>query len=470
MLRRNNVELLILSVTYLKKLSIYKENKEEMIESGIVERLSKLVTAKNDALVMQTLRLLHNLSFDERLRGEMARNSLIPQLVGHMKNPKYETQVLGLLYHMSIEDTNKSMFSYTDALDIVYERLLKVEDARSRPELIALAVNLSQNHRNAEVMAQGGRLERLVRHTLQTEDELLMKIVRNISQHEDLELKGLFKPFVAEFAAAVQEPHLTADFALELLGTLGNIALPEFDYEALIQEHGLIAFLGEHLVPVETEDDMLLEAVIFLGTIFTATTAATLLEGNIGGKLLTLLEEKKEDHEIVLQTAFTLHKLLLFPETRGELLDRTQVLAHLVDLLNVQNSEVKQTADKALDYVMDVSEEHAPRIRAMKFETFNQEWIQVVAGGSGGAGAREEGRLGHAAGQAGDLMGSSYDFGDSAELDLSDQLDLPYGDDAAQQLEEYDHEDQYVYSNDAYGAVGGLDYDARELSAYTSWQ
>ena len=231
MLRRNNVELLILSVTFLKKLSIYKENKEEMVQCSIVEKLSKFVTAKNNALVMQTLRLLHNLSFDERLREEMARNSLIPQLVGLMKNDTYQTQVLGLLYHISIEDKNKSMFSYTDALDIIYEHLLGTDDARTVPELIALAVNLSQNHRNAEVLAQGGRLEKLVRHAMDSEDELLMKIIRNISQQEDLELKTLFKPFISDFASTVQQPHLTADFALELLGTLGNIVLPEFNYE-----------------------------------------------------------------------------------------------------------------------------------------------------------------------------------------------------------------------------------------------
>ena len=202
-----------------------------MVQCGIVEKVSRFVTAKNKALVMQTLRLLHNLSFDERLREDMARNSLIPHLVGHMRTPTYETQILGLLYHISIEDKNKSMFSYTDALDIIYERLLGVEDSRTSPELIALAVNLSQNHRNAEVLAQGGRLTNLVRHAMENEDELLMKIIRNISQQEDMDLKMLFKPFLSEFAETVQQPHLTADFSLELLGTLANIAIPEFEYE-----------------------------------------------------------------------------------------------------------------------------------------------------------------------------------------------------------------------------------------------
>ena len=65
----------------------------------------------------------------------------------------------------------------------------------------------------------------------------------------------------------------------------------------MIQEESLIEFLSEHLVPVETEDDMLLEAVIFIGTICTEKTASTLLTSSITTKLLNLLEEKKEDDE-----------------------------------------------------------------------------------------------------------------------------------------------------------------------------
>ena len=461
MLTRNNVDLLILCVTFLKKLSIYKENKEEMVRAGIVQKLSKFVNAKNGALVTQTLRLLHNLSFDERLREEMARNSLIPQLVGHMRNPNLETQVLGLLYHISIEDKNKSMFSYTDALDIIYDRLMGVGDSRTTPELIALAVNLSQNHRNAEVLAQCGRLEALVNHALETEDELLMKIVRNISQQEDQDIKALFRPFLAKFAATVQEPQLTADFALELLGTLGNIALPEFEYEEILGERGLIEFLSEHLVPVETEDDMLLEAVIFIGTVCTEKTAQEILRSGIASRLLNLLEEKKDDEEIVLQTAFALHKLLLCEAAREELLTKTQVLPYLVDLLNNKNAEAKLTADKALDYVMDVSEQHAPKIRSMKFETFNQEWIQVVAGNAAAAGAADHEKYGH------DDLAGAYEYDDEGG-----DVDYNMGDSGTLEEEAYDHGDYVRNAPDAYTFRRGSVFNAQmqmDLSAY-SWQ
>lgn len=45
---RQNEDLLILVVTFLKKLSIFQENKNEMVECGIVEDLKNLVNHKNE--------------------------------------------------------------------------------------------------------------------------------------------------------------------------------------------------------------------------------------------------------------------------------------------------------------------------------------------------------------------------------------------------------------------------------------
>lgn len=80
MLDRSNVELLILATTFLKKLSIYKENKETMASCKIVEKLMKFVPVLNDVLLMSVLRLLHNLSFDHTLRDDMVKHGLIPKV------------------------------------------------------------------------------------------------------------------------------------------------------------------------------------------------------------------------------------------------------------------------------------------------------------------------------------------------------------------------------------------------------
>jgi hypothetical protein len=55
------------------------------------------------------------------------------------------------------------------------------------------------------------------------------------------------------------------------------------------------------------------------------------------------------------------------------------VVFYLVDLLQDKNKEVRRVADQCLDVIMDTDEEWAVRIRNLKFESFNQEWLDVVS-------------------------------------------------------------------------------------------
>ncbi len=64
-LTRRFDDLLILVVTFLKKLCIVGENKEAMKRLGVVEILNRFVPCSSQPLVMISLRLLFNLSFDK---------------------------------------------------------------------------------------------------------------------------------------------------------------------------------------------------------------------------------------------------------------------------------------------------------------------------------------------------------------------------------------------------------------------
>ena len=48
LLERDNTELLILVVSFLKKLSIFRENKEEMADGSVVKKLSRMIPHKNE--------------------------------------------------------------------------------------------------------------------------------------------------------------------------------------------------------------------------------------------------------------------------------------------------------------------------------------------------------------------------------------------------------------------------------------
>ncbi|KAG2428744.1 hypothetical protein HXX76_011447 [Chlamydomonas incerta] len=389
MLERSNVELLILATTFLKKLSIYKENKETMSSCKIVEKLMKFVPVLNDVLLMSVLRLLHNLSFDHGLRDDMVKHGLIPKAVELMMVPRFQPVVLGLLYHISMEDKYKSLFTFTDCLNKMYDMLMRVQaDLRNTPELIALAVNLTQNPRNAETMCEGDRFDKMMRRAFQTCDELMFKVLRNLSQQEGINIKRRFGPYVEQLVTLLRAPDITAELFVEVLGCLANLYIPEFDFLGLVRKHDLLTFLATYAQPGAVDDDILLEVVMFVGVLCNEGTAPLIVSSGLVTTLFQLMGDKKEDDEFVLQIAFTFHKFLLHDETRASLLTNTQqVVFYLVDLLQDKNKEVRRVADQCLDIIMDTDEEWAVQIRNLKFESFNQEWLDVVSQPAGGMAA-----------------------------------------------------------------------------------
>jgi Kinesin-associated protein (KAP) len=79
-----------------------------------------------------------------------------------------------LLYHFqnkySIDDRCKGLFAYTDAVPTIMQLILNFPQKLSAKELAALAINMSLNAKNAEMMASQRGLQHLVDRVLQTND------------------------------------------------------------------------------------------------------------------------------------------------------------------------------------------------------------------------------------------------------------------------------------------------------------
>ncbi|RXG58277.1 Kinesin-associated protein 3 [Armadillidium vulgare] len=97
MLERESNDLLLLVVSFLKKLSVYVENKDDMADLNIIEKLNRLIPNKNDDLLNVTLRLLLNLSFDANLRNKMIKVGLLSKLVAIMGEERHQQAVLAVL-------------------------------------------------------------------------------------------------------------------------------------------------------------------------------------------------------------------------------------------------------------------------------------------------------------------------------------------------------------------------------------
>jgi hypothetical protein len=101
MLDRNNPDLLFIVLNFLKKLSIFGDNKTEMKERGLAAKLTRFIPCNNQLLLQIALRLLFNLSFDAEIRMQINDAGLIPKLVEILKAPGFRALILKLLYHLS---------------------------------------------------------------------------------------------------------------------------------------------------------------------------------------------------------------------------------------------------------------------------------------------------------------------------------------------------------------------------------
>ena len=308
LLTRSNDELLILVISFLKKLSLYTENKDAMVSCNVVEKLSPLLQSENTDLINATVRLLLNLSFDASVRSRMVKSGMLPRLVSLLSDSANQNPVSCVLYHLSMEDKVKSMFTYTDAIPILMRIILQCTDEQVDLEIMALAINLAANKRNAQLICEGNGLRVLMQRAFSYQDPLIIKMIRNISQHDGV-TKTLFIEFIGDIADAVHRAE-NDEFVLECVGILGNLTLPDLDYTRLLKEFEMVAWMKTRLLPHTGEDDLILEIVVFIGTCASDESAAIYLcKSDILPSLIELLKAKQEDDEIVLQVVYVFYQL-----------------------------------------------------------------------------------------------------------------------------------------------------------------
>ncbi|KAG5850592.1 hypothetical protein ANANG_G00084090 [Anguilla anguilla] len=376
-LDRENAELLVLVVSFLKKLSIFLENKNDMAEVDTIEKLAKLVPCEHEDLLNITLRLLLNLSFDTGLRNKMVQVGLLPKLTTLLGNEAQRQIAMCILYHISVDDRFKSMFAYTDCIPQLMKMLFECSEERLDAELISFCINLAANKRNAQLICEDNALKVLMKRALKLKDPLLMKMIRNISQH-DGQTKQLFVEHVGDLAAQIRQDE-EEEFVIECLGTLANLTIPDLDWELVLREYNLVPYLKDRLKPGSAEDDLILEVVIMLGTVsMDDSCAAMLAKSGIIPALIELLNAQQEDDEFVCQIVYVFYQMVFHQATRDVIIKETQAPAYLIDLMHDKNAEIRKVCDNTLDIIGEYDEEWGKKIQSEKFRWHNSQWLEMV--------------------------------------------------------------------------------------------
>ena len=125
MLTRQNMELVVLVLIFLKKLAIFKENVPDLKQHKVATLLLPHVSSSTEAVQVSALRLLFNVSFDKSGRDALLKDSsLLPKLVTLLKRRQAQPLVVRLLYHASAEAEGRAALAQTDLPSVVRKQLL----------------------------------------------------------------------------------------------------------------------------------------------------------------------------------------------------------------------------------------------------------------------------------------------------------------------------------------------------------
>lgn len=418
MLERGNGDLLIITVSFLKKLSIYHENKELILrETKIVQKLMRFLPCSSQPLVQHTLQLLFNLSFDKALREQMHQCHTVPRLIELLKVSAYRAKTLKVLYHMSSEDKTKELMVKAGGVPMIMGLIVNFPNPILARELAALAINLTHSSKGCEAMVSNRGLNHLMDrldNDYHERDQGMLKIVRNLSywtfrqqevatETEDSDnpleyrYRGLWSPHFKLLLQLLVDTE-NHDTLIELVGIISNMTAEDVPanttWSRLVKEFNLISLFSKLLIPGMAQNDLLLEIVMLISAIARDGTCCDLIaSSNLIGLLYQTWKERGEDVEIKLQLIHCFHLLLLRESSREEAMYSTRIVVDMIECLSHPNSAVRAAADDVTDLVQELDRKMdgelgqlGTQIRKKRFEGYNQPWLVAFDLVNGGAG------------------------------------------------------------------------------------
>lgn len=266
-LDRSNINLLVIILLFLKKLSIYEVNKNEIVKNNIVGQLTKLLGYTHHLIIKISLELIYNLSFEPKFIKQIVANvDFFKQIISlFIKVKNMRSLIIKILYNISKYPETASLFSETDCMEIIYELIIKFPEPKLELELAALTLNLTTYPQNCEVIAKENKIKLLLERAFKNSDFYLIKIVKNIIKFgENEDLNDMFENYIDQFIETLQTKKSDDSFGTELIEILSSI---ETDWTDKVEKYGLIEFIETNLEKFNGIQDILFKLILFLGNI-----------------------------------------------------------------------------------------------------------------------------------------------------------------------------------------------------------
>ena len=389
-LGRQNINLLLELLIFLKKLSMFAVNKDTMIKNGILEKVMDLFKIGHPLIWKFNIDLLFNLSFDQKFRLKFLEKKEYFMNINELfkKNKEYRSIIIRFFYNLSLEEKSMPLFYESDCLLILNELIIKFPENLIAAELAALTLNLVTYPLNAKKIASKGRIKALIERALKFSDFHLIKIVKNILKYSDddeanddtLDDHSVINEIVEEyiddyFMKILKTKSEGNEFLIETIEILSYI---ETDWYERLDKHKLIHFFEKELKE-NRYDDLLIAVIQFLGNVASQPDCSgPIAQSSIISLLYFTFQKKIDNYDIVFGIIYTLYQLMAFDKTRELIIANEDLINFVISCLKCNNEQIIFISTNFLEIVQLFNNKWSDIIKAQKFELFKNEANQFL--------------------------------------------------------------------------------------------
>ena len=423
--KRSNLslEIQLIMITFMQRLSIRWEGKNQLIALGVVPliygQLNNIVNQVSyyGVLMSPLFKLIFNLSFDLDCRTQMVKQGYINKLVQILIKSRFRNEKLlvSVFYQFTLERAHRGFFDLTlstgkNLLNLFLNRTMQLGDKLAHEfslldqehcftEYVCLMINLATDRACAERICENGALEKLLvkafneglneRHCSYVQ-VCYMKILRNLSAHEH-EYKMLFLEYyelLIRLLLKEEESDGESDestgtnypeiFTIQTLNVLAN--LQKVSWLQVLKRYALYEWLRKRIkVGSNFNNEIVISCLAVLEACFSQPDCAVhLMETDCLSLLIDLLNAKQEEDDVVLQILYVINSMANHEAACQQLIKNDQIIIYLLDLFNDKNSLIRSVCNFTLDLISEHDQELIMKLKEERFKHFNKSWLDSI--------------------------------------------------------------------------------------------
>jgi hypothetical protein len=374
---RQNLNLLYVLLAFLKKLSCFAQNKDVMIKGGVLDKLMKLFEIDKPEIRKLVFEIIYNLSFDKKFKLQFLSNKKYFEIVNkNFKLPENRANILKIFYNLSLEEKSLHYFAESDCLNTLFELIDKFPEKKLGRELSSLTLNLVKYTPNANIMAESGKIKKMVKRALQSKDADLLKIINTILKYSDNDdIDDILEKYIDDyFMKILFSKSWTTESLIEVIEILSYI---DTDWSERLEKFNLIPFFEKELK--ETKDETLLISLItFIGNICKdSASIGSIVKSNIIN-LLHLLLSNNNNPNIVFGIIYALYQLIGFEEPKKVITSNDDLIQKILSMLGSTIKEISFLTKNFLEVVAMSTHKWESIINEKIFEHCNAEFINKI--------------------------------------------------------------------------------------------